>query len=119
MQLSQKQKLAVAIIAFSLSGYIIYNTFWSSPAAPAPVVSNSVSGGEVVTDIPEENDILGVASEFDTITFDSKLFSSPVFQSLTDSNAIVSQEPEGRPNPFAEIGVDRVRPVVASPTTKR
>ncbi|MDQ5949076.1 MAG: hypothetical protein QG589_202 [Patescibacteria group bacterium] len=119
MQLSQKQKLAVAIIAFSLSGYIIYNTFWSSPAAPAPIVSDSVNNGEVVTDVPQESDILGIASEFDTITFESELFSSPVFQSLTDSNATVSQEPEGRPNPFAEIGVDRVRPAVTSPTTKR
>lgn len=121
MRLSQRQKLIIAILTFCLTGYVLYSTF----STKAPTISESVPLTDsampsiTVTDSLQDQDILGVARIFDSITPDTSLFASVVFQSLTDSNAVVSQESIGRPNPFSEIGVDRIVSTTTPKTIKK
>ncbi len=121
MRLSQRQKLIIAILTFCLTGYVLYSTFSTkAPTIPESVpLTDSNIPSMTVTDSLQDQDILGVARLFDSITPNTALFSAAEFQSLTDSNAVVSQESIGRPNPFAEIGTDRVISTTTSKTVKK
>ncbi len=87
---------------------LISNTSDVMPAAGTPTGSSGVSAGQ---------DFLTLLLNVKNIKLDHEIFSSAAFKSLHDSSIIlVPDGNEGRPNPFAPIGVDVVA-VPASTTT--
>lgn len=96
MSLSQTQKAIIAIIMFSLSGFIVYNSFFKSTISLyEDTFSEEDSGSQ---------DIINLAEEFQNISINASVFSSPLFRSLKSAESSVSQEIQGRENPFASIG---------------
>src|ERR1035437_4054823 len=101
MKLSQTQKLILALIIFAIAGFIIYSSFFSGSSTGGAIVS----GGEATTTMSVEGqDVVNMVSEINTISINPGLFSSPLFLGLTDFSVSLSPEPQGRPNPFADIG---------------
>ncbi|MFA7216417.1 MAG: hypothetical protein WC095_00305 [Candidatus Paceibacterota bacterium] len=96
MSLSQTQKAIIAIIMFGLSGFIVYNSFFKS----ALIISDNSFSEED----SDSQDIIDLAEEFQDITINASVFSSPLFRSLKNADSSVSQEIQGRDNPFASIG---------------
>lgn len=58
---------------------------------------SNIKGGE---------DILALVETLKKITIDKTLFTSDLFLGLKDYSVTLNPEPQGRPNPFANIGVD-------------
>lgn len=131
MKITQTQKVIIAIIMFSASGYVIYSNFFASKNTPVvanpltqdsststsfPIASvtdeSAFSGGVGVTvgtttsDITAGSDIIDLATKLSNISIDSALFNSPLFKNLKDFDIPLSPEIQGRPNPFASIGYD-------------
>lgn len=67
-------------------------------AAPAEEGSRNQAGRE----------ILALLSDLRSINLDGSIFSDPAFQALKDTTVKLTEEPKGRPNPFAPIGKDVV-----------
>lgn len=80
---------AVVIIA------VIYLVFFDK-GAPAPDLSSDSSS-------PAENYFVNLASELDTIDFDTTILSDARFNALTDIRTAILPETAGRPDPFAPI----------------
>lgn len=57
---------------------------------------------------PEGEEILILADKLETVEINTELFTSPLFTSLVDISVPITEEPKGRPNPFAPIGNDSV-----------
>jgi hypothetical protein len=103
MKFSQTQKLIFALVILAISGFIIYNTFF----ATSPIGVGSFVDSTATTTIGSEGqDIIDMANKIKTVSIDSGLFSSPLFTSLVDFDVPSTPEPQGRPNPFANIGTD-------------
>ncbi len=76
----------------------------------------STSGGDLISTNQNQaeneasiisQDFLAVLLNIKNIKIDDSLFSDPVFSSLKDSSIeLISDGNEGRPNPFAPLGVD-------------
>jgi hypothetical protein len=104
MKFSQNQKLIFALVLFAVAGFIVYQSFFS--ANTTNTAGTATSGMATTTIDSGSQDIINMASQIDTISIDSNLFSSPLFLSLIDFDAPLTPEPQGRPNPFANIGND-------------
>lgn len=72
------------------------------------------------------SEILATLSSIKSITLEDKIFNSKSFQSLVDGTVLLVKDGnEGRPNPFAPIGIDASLPItnvtpvdtVATPNT--
>jgi hypothetical protein len=114
------------ILIFTSIGVIlvlIYVFFIKKEPDTATLVS--FSPAPIITDTTSVDATNGVAQEFLTlllsvtqIKLDDSIFSDPAFLSLHDSSIIlVPDGNEGRPNPFAPIGVDVVIPSITSENT--
>lgn len=113
MKLTEKQKLIIAVIAFLISGYIIYSSFFKS-GAQVPQNASVVGEGGVVT-VDQNQDIIDLANKFNEISINIDLFSSPFFKTLKDLEVPLSPEDAGRPNPFLNIGTDSSSSIVNTP----
>jgi hypothetical protein len=103
MKLSQTQKLILALVLFGISGFVIYSSFF----APAAVTDNmSDSGTASSTASAENQSVINMVSEINAVSIDPQVFSSPLFTNLNDFDVPPTPEPQGRPNPFADIGVN-------------
>lgn len=119
MHLTEKQKLMLAIVIFMITGYVLYSTFFKSPATE---VSPVTVDGVIVAPVPENQDIIDLATKFDQMSVNIELFSSTLFKNLRDLEVPLSPETSGRPNPFASIGSDNVyvgQPVAPVGTTTK
>ena len=122
MHLTEKQKLMLAIVIFMITGYVLYSTFFKSPPTEVPPVMSA--DGVILAPVPENQDIIDLATKFDQMSVNIELFSSTLFKNLRDLEVPLSPENSGRPNPFASIGSDNVyinQPVVVpvGTTTKK
>ncbi|MEK7109332.1 MAG: hypothetical protein AAB919_02750 [Patescibacteria group bacterium] len=79
--------------ALLLAGYV-YFTYFSGGSAPLTALSadQAVSGELLVT-----------LNSLGTIDLDNKIFSNPVFVSLSDFGVSIPPQESGRRNPFAPI----------------
>lgn len=103
----------VAIAGIFVFIYIFY--FKSSPEGEDALVSSSgepVISGEVPASAAESNalaqDFINLLLNVKNIKLDDAIFSDPAFLSLDGSHSItlIPDGTEGRPNPFAPIGID-------------
>lgn len=96
MDFLKKNKMAIggglAVLVF---GYV-YLTYFSGGSAPltASSADSAISG-----------DLLITLNSLGTIDLDNKIFTNPVFVSLSDFGVSIPPQQSGRRNPFAPIGV--------------
>jgi len=104
-----KNIIIIGVVAIAL----ILGYFFFIKKAPdqAPLVSSS--GASAVVDINGSqteqigNDFISVLLNVKNIKLDDSIFLDPAFISLKDSSILLSPTgDEGRPNPFAPIGVE-------------
>lgn len=107
------QKLLVILVVLALIGYVAYTTFVSE------IPSEELTSGLTEDVIGERvgQDILILSDQLQAINIDSSVFSSPLFTSLVDISQPITPEPQGRPNPFAQIGNDSVQQASTPITT--
>lgn len=102
-----KYKKIIYIAALILIGLVAYNYFFKPEINVDPVTSDVSSGaGELAVD----KEILTLLGDLHSLVLDSSIFSSSAFKSLEDFSLPVEDEPKGRSNPFAPIGVNVVTP---------
>lgn len=119
MSQNTKNIIIVAVVAIAL-GFAYFYFFKPVPeqASLTTTTDTTTTGtttavGGVSTTVPE-SEFLAVLLNVTNIKLDDSIFADPAFTSLHDSSIeLVSDIPEGRPNPFAPIGSD----VVATPAS--
>ena len=93
----------MALVILAIAGFIIYKSFFDGSSGDV----TAFGGGEATTTMSVEgNDIVNMVSEINTININPGLFSSPLFSGLVDFSVSLLPEPQGRSNPFADIGND-------------
>lgn len=85
----------ILIILLCLVGLWGYMTYFSSPPASATLNTEPVS--------PLSPDILITLANLTTIKLDNKIFTDPLFTSLTDYSVPLPAQNAGRRNPFAPL----------------
>ncbi|HZS42636.1 MAG TPA: hypothetical protein VFA52_00210 [Candidatus Paceibacterota bacterium] len=103
MQTIRKYKMPLIIIGVLILAFVIYS-FWHGGSsnngavltASSPAANNPQVGQAFV------NQLLTLQG----VRLNSEIFSNPSFNTLQDFSQPVPTEPQGRPNPFAPIGVD-------------
>ncbi len=107
-----KPKNIIIFIAIGLFLFSIYFFFIRKPADTAPLVSTTAPEGSLFPDgtVAEPaiaQDFLNLLLNVQTIKLDDSIFSDIAFTSLRDSSiTLIPDGTEGRPNPFAPIGID-------------
>jgi hypothetical protein len=102
LALLQKYKRILIIIGVLIVTFIIYSHFKGSGGNNQPLTASSNTGIQNPAGQQFFNQLLTLQH----ITLDDRIFADPRFQSLEDFSQPLPDEPEGRPNPFAPIGVD-------------
>lgn len=93
------QKLIIVAFVLLILAFLGYRIFLQS--AELPVGEADLSGVAVVG-----QDILDLVKETERVSIDKSLFSSVLFTGLVDFEVIPTPEAQGRPDPFAPVGVD-------------
>ncbi|MFZ2621101.1 MAG: hypothetical protein WAX85_01215 [Minisyncoccia bacterium] len=92
------QKVTVVLVTLIiLAGVAYYSLTNIADYAPSPDLSETGVVGQ---------DILVLVEKLKNASIDQSFFSSVLFVSLRDFNTSLLPESQGRPNPFAPIGVD-------------
>lgn len=96
MQIFQKLKLPIIILALIFVGFIGYNSFVKPPASTSLLKVTNQS--DVLG--PERN-FLPILLELQKVTLDENLFLDPVFRALVDFGQNIVSESVGKTNPFS------------------
>ncbi len=83
-----------------IAGFFAYSYFISGSSSNTGTLSVS---GPVAGTSPEEANLLAALADLKTIKLDDHLFKDPAFQTLINFHTAISDEPKGRPNPFAPL----------------
>ncbi len=84
--------------------FFAYSYFFAKPAEPL------LSAQAVSTTTSVDQDLISLLLELKSIRLDDSIFSDPAFNSLQDFSQELVQEPIGRMNPFAPLGVRPLAP---------
>lgn len=101
----RKYKRILIILGVLILVFIIYSFMKGDSTANQGAISiTENSNAEPQNPIGQQffNQLLTLQN----IRLDNQVFSDPRFQSLEDFSQPIPDEPQGRPNPFAPIGVD-------------
>lgn len=102
MEGTGKNKKALLIIIFALVLFGAIYFFFFRSGEPQALVLDEFGNPVQATVVGQ--DLIVLLSEIQSIRLDSQLFDNPAFRSLTDYSVELISEPQGRANPFAEIG---------------
>ena len=102
MQFSSRTISFLAVAFIVLSG-IAYLLFSKHPSAPAPSASAVVPSDGSAPKSSAELTFLNLASQLDTISFDTTVLSDPRFLALVDIRTAILPEATGRIDPFATL----------------
>lgn len=116
IQTLRKYKKILLLIVILFMAFLIYSYFKGGDKTNDILTATSPTGGS--------NNAIGQQFFNQLLTLqnlqlDDKVFADPRFQSLQDFSQPLPDEPQGRPNPFAPIGVDvSYGPTVGSTTVR-
>ena len=82
-------------IFIALAGLWAYMTYFSDPPTSATLNTEPVS--------PLSPDVLATLANLTTIKLDNKIFTDPLFTTLTDYSVTIPSQTAGRRNPFAPL----------------
>ncbi len=92
-----KYQNIILIVVVLIIAFAIYSYFFTGKEE-APLMTE-----EVVSQSPEDQDLISLLLELKGITLDESIFSDATFDSLQDFSQELVAEPTGRPNPFAPL----------------
>ena len=85
----------ILIIFVSLAGLWFYMTYFSGPPTSPTLATETAS--------PLSPDVLATLASLTTIKLDNKIFTDPLFTSLTNYGVVIPAQNAGRRNPFAPL----------------
>ena len=100
MESFKKYKKILTGVAIVIVLFVVYSMFKGDPAPDALLTAETPSGLP-----PEEEDLVSLLLELQSIDLNSDIFSDAVFVTLQDFSVKLTPQPIGRRNPFAPIGV--------------
>ena len=90
-----------------------------SSSTPISPISDATGLNSNPQDSPVNQDFLTILLNVKNVKLDDSIFSDPAFNSLRDSSIVlVPDNTEGRPNPFAPIGFEKIAAPVNAPGTQ-
>ena len=95
----KKYKYSLIFITLIVGGYFVYVTF-GSPSVPEGLLTQSAT----VDGTAAGQEILQILADIQNINLDTSIFQDDKFNSLVDFTQGVTSEPQGRRNPFEQIG---------------
>lgn len=110
--MNPKIKNAIVFIGIGLVMVTLYFVFIKKSPEEANLVTpnaNTINTAKPSSEVDMElaKDFLGLLLSVKDITLNENIFSDPAFKNLRDSSILlVPDGSEGRPNPFAPLGVD-------------
>lgn len=116
-----KPKNIIIFVSIAIILILIYIFFIKKDPEEAALVSSLDTQVVVDTSIPGSSaaiaqDFLTLLLNVKTIRLNDAIFSDPAFASLHDSSiTLIPDGNEGRPNPFAPLGVDDLPPAPTTP----
>ena len=122
--MAPKIKNIIIFTSIGIAIILIYVFFIKKSPDQAPLVSSvpvAVSPGANSASVLDgassiTQDFLSLLLSVKSIKLDDAVFSDPVFLSLQDSSILlVPDGTEGRPNPFAPIGIENIVTTPVSP----
>ncbi len=81
-------------------GYFVF----TGTSAPAPVTTDGTDTTADQNMVGQ--DVITLAQKLDDVNIDDSIFTGAVFLSLIDRDIPIASENQGRPNPFATIGIE-------------
>jgi hypothetical protein len=103
------KKIIIPLICIGVLGYFGYILVIKSPS-PSTLQIVEPTNGESATG----QDILTLTDRLKNSTLDQTIFSSELFKKLQDFGTVLISEPQGRSNPFAQIGIESGSDVIGS-----
>ena len=94
MDFLKKNKTTIGGGAALLLVVYVYFTYFSGGSAPLTALSSDQAGS---------GELLVTLNSLGTINLDDKIFTNPVFVSLSDFGVSIPPQQSGRRNPFAPI----------------
>ncbi len=111
----KKYKRPLTIIAVLFIAFLVYSYFKGGSNTNNNVLTVSNPSGGTNSALAQQffNQLLTLQK----LNLDDRIFADPRFQNLEDFGQPLPDEPQGRPNPFAPIGVDvSYSPTIGSST---
>lgn len=87
--------ISILVFIVCVAGAVAYKTYMTGNSSDIVTTAESDVSGEQV---------LIALNRLRAVSFDTAIFSDPVFVSLVDFGTVIAPQPVGRPNPFAPIG---------------
>ena len=106
MEIIKKYKNIVLIIVIAVIIFTLYSIFFEDRVSDS-LLSGS-SGDTDAQSAAVGKEFLSVLLELRSLELKTDIFSDRTFLILRDFSQTVEPQPTGRPNPFANIGNDRV-----------
>lgn len=111
--LRQNKKIIIGILGVIVL-FVVYVLLKPDAKGGAPIVSSSSTAG----DEPEvSRDILALLVDLKSIKIDRTFFETPALRTLQDFSVPLVEEPRGRANPFAPVGVGGAHTSTTTTTT--
>ncbi len=99
----QKIKIPAIILVVVIALFFGYTTFFQGSGNTTNLSSDS-SASPATSQADQQ--FLQLLLKIQNVRIDTAIFSDPSFLSLQDDGLPILDQPQGRPNPFAPIGVD-------------
>jgi hypothetical protein len=94
------KKIIIGVVALlAVLGGVYFYFSGGSDAIPVDLIVPSDNQ-------PVGQDIIDLVAKVDSLSIESSLFSSTLFTNLKDASVPITPEAQGRPNPFAIIGLE-------------
>jgi len=99
-----KNKKIVIIVAVIIFAFVIYSYLFKKDIDTQLITSESISSQAQQFGAGKE--IVALLSDLKSLQLNDDIFNNAAFKSLEDFSLPISNEPKGRNNPFAPIGLD-------------
>ena len=98
MRFFHNNRTTIGAIMLGVLLVVAYYVFWGSGSG-SPLLSSSAAPSS------ESQQLLATLGDLHSVTLDNRIFKNQIFLSLSDFGAVIPEQPVGRPNPFAPVGV--------------
>ncbi len=118
--MTPKLKKIILTVVVLIALFIIYAVFIKPDPVNEPLVSGRPAAGTVGQEDAQTlgNQISQALLRIEQIKLDKSIFNNDIYRSLQDRSQPITDEPIGRPNPFAPLGdMSNIRSSVRSDIT--
>ena len=102
IELFKKLKFPIIVLGILIVLFVIYSRYYKGDGQPKDKIQSSINDNSVPQ---EEQQFLNLLLKIQNISLDTQIFQDPLFTSLQDDGLAIIDQPKGRRNPFAPLGL--------------